>query len=180
MVDMAKSIIWTEELLKQVLGETSELYIKELKEWVDFAIRSAIDIYYDNYEPKYYHRNYKLYSAYKIDVINGCINWNIEASNMDNAYRVKKKDYIYEIAFEGIDGYAYHGGATKGEPYPHPNEGIPYWRSGEHFSKWGERAARMEDSIESLIQKNLDEIDLEGIYVDIFLKVRKKYEKRSK
>lgn len=171
-----KAFVWTDDLIAELISKVFVIYIKELIEWIDYSIRIAIDTFYDNYDPHHYHRNYKLYTAYKLEVSNNGLHCTVNSTNMENAYRVKT-NYIYEIAFEGVDGYVYHGGATKGTD--HPNPGVPYWRSGEHFSKWGQRAARMTPTIEEMISENLNEINFIGIYNEILLKEKRKYERKG-
>ena len=172
---MAKQIVWTNELLSKLFDEVFDLWVKELKEWADFSIRLAIDVFYDDYDPEYYHRKFRLYDAYEIKTSKDFIGWEVDSKFLNDTYGDNgETDYVYEIAFEGVDGYAYHGGEI------HPKKGVPYWKTGKHFTKWGKRAARMKPPIEELIQKNLDEVNLVDVYTKVLLKVKKKYERMGR
>lgn len=100
-------------------------YLKESRENLKYIVQTAIDRFYEDYEPHFYGRAFDLYHVYKINVDeNG---WNIDFSpDFMKAYHRVSHEYIFENSF--INGY--HGGATSG--YGHPDPGTPYWRNPSH------------------------------------------------
>lgn len=72
-------------------------------------IKNQIDIYYNDYHPRYYKRTKSLYKAYRI-INNGSeIGVDFDSKYMPHTHRVDEKDenYIFHWMFER----GYHGGA---------------------------------------------------------------------
>lgn len=81
----------------------------------DLIVKTAIDSYYDSYEPHIYKRKESLYSVFQVELTSTGFNLVFDGSNIHGDHRVNN-DYIYDVMFKK----GYHGGA--------PHNGNYYWR----------------------------------------------------
>lgn len=111
-------------LMQEKNEKCTKQFITEATDNLNYIARSAIDKFYEDYEPNSYDRTFDLYNTYKIKVT--ADDWTIDFDSdfMEGMHRVDNQDpeYIFENSF--IRGW--HGGAISGAG--HPNPGTPYWR----------------------------------------------------
>lgn len=135
---------------------------EEIRDYLDYICRSAIDDFYSDYMPKgsdpiFYTRQYSLYKAYRIIVEDGHFEVDYNWEYMDDEIHGELTEYIYNIAF--IRGY--HGGATSGDG--HPASGIPYWRTPfPTFDNWGRPAAISRSPYMVIEEEAQKYIDIQG------------------
>lgn len=117
------------EKMKVKNDKLTKSFISESSEELNYIAKSAIDKFYESYEPLMYERTYDLYHTYRITVTENEWSIDFDPSFMEEWHRVDAKDptYIFENSF--IRGW--HGGAISGEG--HPNPGVPYWREPINF-----------------------------------------------
>ena len=124
---LRKEVKRTRNSLKDLEEQNKKLtqkFVKEAKENLSYIASTAIDKFYEDYEPHFYSRTYDLYNTYRIKVDENEWSIDFDSSWMENWHRVDAQDpeYIFENSF--IHGW--HGGAISGEG--HPNPGVPHWR----------------------------------------------------
>ena len=81
----------------------------------DLIVKTAIDSYYDSYEPHIYQRQESLYSAFQVELTHAGFDLVFDEGNMRGGHRISN-EYIYDVMFKK----GYHGGA--------PHNGNYYWR----------------------------------------------------
>ena len=154
-------------------------YEKLLRSELNYIADSAIDAFYEDYDPNTYNRLGDLYNTYKITVKRNKydIEYEIDFSPNYMKYHRGKKTYIYEAVFE--EGW--HGGDKAGAGHPEP--GIPWYRNlgainraGDDYESyepsgfWLRRAAcstspyevmskKMDDYISEWEEQYLDDVD---------------------
>lgn len=135
------------------------------KQW-----KSAINEFYNSYNPIYYSRSYSLYNLLSTRITSDNIYISTDSNNLNGSYRVDD-DYIYDIIYK--EGW--HGGATDGidsfGKY-HPKPGIPYWRTPTPiYSHWGNQSIKTVSPFD-LFNKKLESIREESIktIIDSFYK----------
>lgn len=124
---LEKAVRNTKKALDEMKNKNEKLtknFVKTATENLNYIAVSAIDKFYEDYEPHSYDRTFDLYNTYRIKVTEDEWNIDFDPSWMENWHRVDDEDpeYIFENSF--IHGW--HGGAIAG--MGHPNPGTPYWR----------------------------------------------------
>lgn len=118
---------------EQVLQETNQKltnkFITQATENLNYIARTAIDKFYEDYEPHWYNRTYDLYNMYRVKVTEDEWSVDFDSTWSETWHRVDAQDpeYIFENSL--VRGW--HGGAISGEG--HPNPGTPYWRLPDDF-----------------------------------------------
>lgn len=111
------------QIREALLSKAGEIYeqalrkvVPQMKRKADLIIKTAIDAYYDSYNPLVYDRTESLYKVYKIKG-NEKAGFDIlfDSRFIKVEHRVNNK-YIYNVMFKK----GYHGGA--------PHNGDYYWR----------------------------------------------------
>ena len=144
------------------------------------------------YKPRYYHRTYDLYNIPRFYINKKDNAWSFEfdESKMSHWHRVFKKDkgreYLYNLTFaEGWHGGAEYLGSNpaKGYDEPHPEPGVPYWRTphldrgkfipGVTYAHWTENpAARSESPRDAILER------FEAESEEITQRILKEYEEK--
>ena len=130
----------------------------------------AMKAFYRDYIPIRYKRRESLYNILVLDIVKemGAVSGiDIDFDNDAIAYRPNKdgggrysgEDGLYDLVFKK----GWHGGAdhaAEGKQPPHPAPGVPYWRAGNHFERWGRRAKKAKESpFNAFIRKYKDYVD---------------------
>lgn len=74
---------------------------------INEIFEQSVTEFYDAYTPRYYHRTYALYDAYRIKATSNSIKIQADGSLMPAGIHRASNDYIFDLAF--VQGY--HGGA---------------------------------------------------------------------
>lgn len=89
--------------------------VPKMARQADLIVKTAIDSYYDSYEPRIYQRQESLYSVFQVELTSTGFDLVFDGGNMRGSHRVDN-EYIYDVMFKK----GYHGGA--------PHNGNYYWR----------------------------------------------------
>lgn len=111
-------------------------YNKKVGSQLRVIAKSAVDKFYESYEPHIYKRGEGLYTAFK--VIANDEEWTLKTGPefMKRDYKAGK-EYVYINSFE----QGFHGGAIDGPKHPDP--GTPYWRKPPpDYTFWGKPATQ--------------------------------------
>lgn len=114
-----KTALWQsiEPRITEIYSKTIQKVIPKMMKEADFIVKSAIDAYYDAYEPKVYRRNESLYSVFKIEFSPAYgFELAFDPKYMKEGSHRVGNEYIYDVMFKK----GYHGGA--------PHNGDYYWR----------------------------------------------------
>ena len=120
---------------------------KEVRENLEYIGRTAVDMFYEDYQPRKYQRNFDLYNAYKIRVNDTVWEITTDAKYMIHTHEAGN-EYIFWNSFEN----GFHGGAVSGPQ--HPNPGEPWWKVRGH---WFSPAAGGRVSPLNYIEEKADE-----------------------
>ena len=153
--------------------------------------KSAVDSYYNDYDPMKhgkYRRKYSLYEAYHVGIRGKKFVFELGDELMTSRHRVSN-EYIYEMMFQ--EGW--HGGANKiaedkiDRWLPHPDPGVPYWRypgkprgNMERWERWNRfPAPRSKKSPYNTIKDEwieyINSEKCEKEQIDIFVPIFKEY-----
>lgn len=157
----------------------------ELKRTFKDSFESAVNSFYEDYIPEYYHRNRSLYNIFEADSLisedSVSILLSLDDSNMTHD---RRGNSLYDTVF--VEGW--HGGAKSGDvthmggktySTPHPKPGVPFWRTPyPYYSRWGKQAVRSKDSPYNMYNRNVDkeEARLNKLWGDIVAEEFKKME----
>lgn len=139
--------------LKETADRIDEEYVDEIREQIEYIIRSVIDEFYEDYpDPIFYRRKYDLYNAVKFKVTRTELDINASYKNLEykHGYEENYNEYIYNLTFIG----GYHGGADIGPG--HPNPGVPYYRNFPTCNTWTRPALRASFSPAKKISRKID------------------------
>lgn len=168
--------------------ENDKKFIEELRFNFQYQLDDIIDLFYEDYKPSKYYRNYDLYNVGSSDIAYVDAIPYLEAhlgpENMNNTHRASDK-YIYRLSF--LDGW--HGGARPSEPggkmpkndiggNPFPGSyDQPYYRAGIGLAFWGDPAVNVGYSPRDLFVKSLNESSeaIENKYLEIKNKIYQEY-----
>ena len=155
------------------ISKMATKYEEKLYEELNEIAESAVEDFYNDYDPSSYERFGDIYNMYKITVkANGYgLDIEVDFDPKYMKYHKGKKEYIYETVFK--EGW--HGGDKAGAGHPEP--GIPWYRNlgainrvGDDYESyepsgfWLRRAARsaspyeiMKEKMEVCISKYLEQ-----------------------
>lgn len=155
-------VIYLSDEAAKYIGKLYDKYTKNVKNGLNKIAIRVINDYYD-YKTTY-KREWDLYNAYKI--IANDDSWGI----IYDSSSLKKHGELNEYIFDYMFGQGYHGGAIDGEG--HPNPGIPYWRAGAHFERWGKPAYQDDASPYEIIENECSEYldEMAEAFIDEFTK----------
>lgn len=134
-----KKLEWAKKKCRETIDKTTKKYCVKIRVAFNKIKNDVVKEWYEDYggnlkiAPMGYHRTLGLLKISKIDVNKdtGDIIVRFDENNMTLWHRVSN-EYIYQNSF--VKGW--HGGADKlgsspkpGYEEPHPNPGIPYWRT---------------------------------------------------
>lgn len=179
------SAIYNINKAKKKLKRINETYPQRYVEELYLIGDDVITQWYSLYDPIFYERRGSLYDMFDVK-LNGT-DYIVEFKD-DSLTGLDK--YLYDLTF--VEGY--HGGAKRGvshmynngkviASFPHPHEGVPYWKTPiPQFYQWGRPALRsfspyyrmvnrMEKKIKELDDQKQKEID------DIMKEVTKSLDK---
>ena len=155
--------------MKKENDKLTEKFIRKAKENLKYIATTAIDKFYEDYEPHFYERTWELYNTYKITVTEDDWSIDFDSSWMGDTHRAEP-EFIFENSF--IRGW--HGGGTSGDDHPEP--GVPYWRwpdvtiyteyggkikAFSHESPWFTPALRSPSPYKEIVRKSNLYMDLE-------------------
>ena len=159
------------EALKKAAPEVIKFEKKKYKEIYDGVVYD----FYSSYSPKRYKRRRSMFNMLEFeegDLRISSVDFNEKKmttfrNGHSNKYSESpnEENLLMTVFVEG-----YHGGAKKGDQTkfrgtvletPHPNPGIPHWRAGKRFLKWGKEAARSESPYHEA-DKKMAEAEKEG------------------
>lgn len=124
---LIRLIKYTKDHLDDATDELMRKYYKVIEEDFEYIARSAIDHFYEGYDPNLYGRTMNLYNAYKV-VVNDK-EWAIyfEPEFLGNPYH-QSSNIVFNVAFE----HGYHGGS--GKTVSESKE--PWWRTPPMYKSW--------------------------------------------
>ena len=106
-----------ENTANSAVEKIEKKYQKEVKNELEYIAVSAVEDFYDSYDPDFYDRWGDLYNAFKV-VVNDKT-WEIQFGSKFMQYKHRAtNEYIYNLAFQ----MGYHGGAWNGSSHPFPGQ----------------------------------------------------------
>lgn len=114
-------------------------FLSEAKDDLRRIYNEVIQEYYSDYSPRYYDRNYSLYSLLELqysDKGSGTLGWVFDTDQATPFERGGGSDGLFEHAFR----YGWHGGAA-GEDASGDSVSVPHYRTPYSIYKhWGDEA----------------------------------------